>query len=240
MLKHNIFFVLLFLSIFSSFAEKIVLKGPISEKEFVDRDDVEEIFFENGCGVTEIPDYAFMGCGNLRKVTLPDGLKKIGFQAFSECASLESVNFPSSLEDIGSNAFSYCSKLDGLQFPLGLKHIGHNAFSFCVCLKELILPDSLDEIESYAFSDCDSLSKAKLPANDNLLGELIFNCCPSLYELTEPSESVPPFDCNSFIFDPLDTEAYQRCTLIVPASSLAAYRQSPSWTLFEAIIGVFQ
>lgn len=220
---------------FEVFSDKIVISSPINEGEYMDRTDIDEIEIVEECGITEIPDYAFLGCTSLKKVSLPSGLKKIGFQAFSECSALESINFPKSLEDIGSNSFTYCKSLDNVEFPDGLKHIGHNAFSFCSSLKEAILPDSLEEIESYAFSDCESLRKVRLPANDHLLGELMMNCCPNLVEIIEPSPKVPKLDCESFIFDPEDTEAYERCRLKVPEKAINEYKNSASWQLFENI-----
>lgn len=232
-LKYTILIFILSYSFICINAEKLVIKGPISEKEFMDRIDIEEVIFENDCGIIEIPDYSFLGCSGLRKVTLPDGLKKIGFQAFSECSSLQSINLPDSVEDIGSNAFAYCEKLENVIFPEKLIHIGHNAFSFCNSLEDVYLPDSLQEIESYAFSDCDSLRKVRFPANDRMLGELILNCCPRIKEIIEPSPIPPAFDCDSFIFDPNDSAAYLRCTLIVPENSIQKYRESKSWSLFH-------
>lgn len=216
-------------------ARTVRITSPISEGQFADSSEIEEVIFAEDCGVTVIPDYAFLGCTSLKRVVLPPSLKKIGFQAFSECSALESVNLPESLVDIGSNAFAYCRSLDNLTFPAALRHIGHNAFSFCESLTEAILPDSIEELESYAFSDCRSLRKAKLPANGNLLGELIFNCCESLTELQQPSPVVPKFDCLSFIFDPLDTAAYRRCHLRVPAPSLTNYKFAQGWSLFPGI-----
>lgn len=227
--------ILLFVEIFcpaGGFCEKIVIDGPIAEGEFMDRVEIDEVVFADGCGITVIPDYAFIGCTSLRKVTLPQGLKKIGFQAFSECSSLEEIIMPASLEDIGSNSFTYCSSLDNIHFPDKLKHIGHNAFSFCDSLQEAILPDSLEELESYAFSDCASLKKVRLPANDHLLGELMMNCCPNLTEIIAPSRKVPKFDCESFIFDPEDAAAYERCVLLVPENSMNNYKTSKSWQMF--------
>ncbi|MDE6697614.1 MAG: leucine-rich repeat domain-containing protein [Muribaculaceae bacterium] len=217
------------------YCKKIVISHPIQEGEYIDRIDLEEVEVSAGCGITEIPDYAFLGCATLKKVILPKGIKKIGFQAFSECESLESINFPSSLEDISSNAFTYCSALDSIEFPQKLKHIGHNAFSFCASLKEAILPDSIEEIESYAFSDCESLRKVRLPANDKLLGELLMNCCPNLVEIIQPSEKVPQFDCESYIFDPYDISAYGRCVLKVPENVIDNYDVSKSWQMFNKI-----
>lgn len=217
------------------FPSRLCISSPVGEGQYIDRTDIEEVIIADGSGITEIPDYAFLGCTSLRKVSLPAGLKKIGFQAFSECSALEEINFPQSLEDIGSNSFAYCSSLDNVVFPDGLKHIGHNAFSFCSSLHEAILPDSLEEIESYAFSDCDSLRKVRLPANDCLLGELMMNCCPSLVEIVAPSPYVPKFDCESFIFDPLDDAAYQRCLLYVPENVIDDYNVSKSWQMFNKI-----
>lgn len=227
------FFLILFIS--SAFGRTLTISSPILPQQYADSIGIDEVIFSEDCGVTEIPDYAFMGCTSLRRVSLPQTLKRIGFQAFSECASLETINFPDSLEDIGSNSFSYCRSLNDVVFPKELKHIGHNAFSFCESLEEVSLPDSIKELESYAFSDCKSLKKAKLPANGFLLGELIFNCCDSLIELTAPSLEVPKFDCNSFIFDPIDTLAYQRCLLKVPASAVDQYMSSDGWKLFRIL-----
>ncbi len=218
-----------------SMSETIIIERPIGEMEFADRTDITEVIFREGCGNSEIPDYAFLGCTGLKKVTLSPDVRKIGFQTFSECASLERVEMPDSLEDIGSNAFAYCAMLDSIKFPGTLKHIGHNAFSFCSSLSEVYLPDSLLEIESYAFSDCGSLRRVRLPANANMLGELLMNCCPSLVELIEPSVAVPPFDCESYIFDPEDEAAYRRCVLLVPESALNDYDVSKSWQRFNKI-----
>ncbi len=235
-LKVRIIILMLFFGVEMVFSEKLVISAPIMEGAFIDRLDIEEVEIAEECGIIEIPDYAFLGCTSLKKVSLPEGLRKIGFQAFSECSALEIINFPSSLEDIGSNSFTYCSNLDNLNFPLGLKHIGHNAFSFCTSLKEVLLPDSVEEIESYAFSDCDALKKFRLPANDHLLGELMMNCCPELIEIIAPSDKAPKFDCESFIFDPEDAEAYERCVLKVSDNARDSYNVSKSWQMFNKIV----
>lgn len=239
MYKSLRYIVCLFIVILTStdaFSSRLVISAPIREGEYIDRTDIEEVVIEEESGIEEIPDYAFLGCSSLRKVTLPSGLKKIGFQAFSECSALAEINFPESLEDIGSNSFAYCSRLDNLAFPKGLKHIGHNAFSFCTSLKEAILPDSIEEIESYAFSDCDELRKVRLPANDRLLGELMMNCCPNLVKIICPSPKAPKFDCESFVFDPEDTDAYDRCVLYIPENGKDSYIVSKSWQRFNKIV----
>ena len=188
-------------------------------------------------------------------VNLPASLEKIGEGAFRECSGLESlaipekvkalpkylcawdttlreVKLPSRLEDIGSHAFAYCGKLDSISIPASVAHIGSNAFSFCSSLKSVELPRNMRELESYAFSECVSLESARMPANKKLLGELIFSGCTSLRDITVMSPVPPPFDCNSFIFEPDETSIYEKCRLHVPSGTEAAYSKAPGWNLF--------
>lgn len=55
--------------------------------------------------VTEIEKYAFDSCQKLSKVTLYEGLLKIGPNAFQNCTSLCELKLPRSITAIGPNAF---------------------------------------------------------------------------------------------------------------------------------------
>lgn len=182
----------------------------LPEEAFRDRTDLSEVRFAPGSRLRELPVGLFRGCSNLRRVDLPDSLVRIG-----------------------AHAFAYCSRLDSIRFPATLRRVGNNAFSRCISLSEVSLPDSVTMLESYAFSDCTALRSARLPANDSLLGELIFSGCESLVELVEPSPVPPPFDCDSFIFEPEETAMYRRCRLSVPTEASSAYSRSPAWSLFN-------
>lgn len=225
--------------------------------EFADRMDIKEVRFESGSKLKTIGEYAFLGCGNLKAIKLPESLITLGEGCFRECAiseltipsnvkaipkamcawnnNLEAVKFPSRLSDIGSHAFAYCRKLNHVKIPSAVTHIGSNAFSRCVNLEEIFLPAGMKELESYAFSDCESLRSAVMPSNANLLGELIFSSCINLRTLTVMSLTPPPFDCNSFIFEPNETALYDSCILLVPALSIEKYRRAPGWKLFKNI-----
>ena len=74
-----------------------------------------------------------------------------------------------------------------------------------------------------------------LPARRDMLGELIFSGCHSLESVTVPSTVPPVFDCNSTLFEANEPQMYRRCRLLVPAGSVGAYREAPSWRLFEDI-----
>lgn len=227
----------------------------IPDYAFADRRKLRRVECESGSRLESVGDYAFIGCDSLLEVTLPRSVTKLGdgcfrecrslrsfkvpegvsalpSQAFYGCTALRSIALPAGLADIKQFSFIYCESLETITLPAALRHIGNNAFSRCLSLKEVHVPDGVTEIESYAFSDCAELRRARLPGNDRLLGELIFNCCPLLELLEEPSPTPPAFDCDSYIFDPTDEEAYRRCRLAVPEGSEDRYRTAPGWQLF--------
>ena len=64
--------------------------------------------------VKGVGNWAFEGCGDLRKVTISEGIYKIGAYAFIGCGNLERVILPSTLENIDASnpVFEGCSKLE--------------------------------------------------------------------------------------------------------------------------------
>ncbi len=61
--------------------------------------------------VTAIADSVFSGNTKLTSVSLPQGIKKLGWFAFSGCTSLKSIHIPDSVTEIGYDAFAYCTGL---------------------------------------------------------------------------------------------------------------------------------
>lgn len=227
-------------------------------RAFADRTDFNRVVFAGQSSLTEIGEYAFLGCSRLREIELPARLKKIGEGAFRECSALQrvavpagvrkldrytfswctslaDVSLPAALADIGSGCFSYCTSLRLIDLPGAITHIGANVFSYCTSLEEIKFPSSITELESYACSECRSLRRATLPGNRHLLGELIFSGCQALETITINSPVPPEFDCNSTLFEDNERFMYSRCRLLVPARALDAYRRAPSWRLFQDI-----
>ena len=60
----------------------------------------------NNKPVTKIANKAFMGCTNLKKVTIPDSVTSIGSSALSGCPSLTSITIPDSVTTIGDCAIN--------------------------------------------------------------------------------------------------------------------------------------
>ena len=113
--------------------------------------------------VTEIEKNAFYGCKNLKRVTLPKGLKYIPELCFGECA-LDGITFPETLERIGFSAFGcsrpYESNYDRiipaatkLIIPDSVKSIDGAAFYGWLNLKDITLPNDLERLEWRVFYD---------------------------------------------------------------------------------------
>ena len=115
-------------------------------------------------GVTEIRDYAFAYCANLKAVDIPDSVRKIGDRAFEGCESLSRIRLPASMTEIDENTFFLCWDLKTIDIPEGVTHIREGAFMDCG-LTKVNLPKSLISIGKDAFRSCNHLKKVTIPAN---------------------------------------------------------------------------
>ena len=79
-------------------------------------------------GVTNVGNYSFNQCHNLRGVSLGKDVTTIGNCAFSACTSLYNVSLPDNLTHIGNDAFTMCS-LVSVYIPASVTSIGSGAFS---------------------------------------------------------------------------------------------------------------
>lgn len=94
--------------------------------------------------VTEICDYAFYGCNQLRSVSIPDSMTEIGSNAFDDCRALELVLLPDLLSNIGEQAFWGCSSLHTINIPRGLSAIKYQTFGACPALKSVKIPFTIN------------------------------------------------------------------------------------------------
>lgn len=121
---------------------------------FVDKS-FEEFSFDSIENVefTTISDSMFSECQNLKSITIPASVTRIGMNAFYNCTSLENVLFEdnSQLLTIVSSAFSNCTSLSSIELPQGLTTIGSSAFSNCSSLASIIIPASVTSISDYPF-----------------------------------------------------------------------------------------
>ena len=118
-------------------------------------------------GVYGIKDYLFRN-SDITGITIPEGVKYIGYGAFQDCTALKSVKLPNSLQKIGGEAFGDCTALSSVTFGSGLKSIEYDGFSDCESLKKVVLPEGLEKLDS-AFYGCYNLENITFP---NSLSEI--------------------------------------------------------------------
>jgi len=127
--------------------------------------------------VTNIGDFAFYGCDNLRgDLVIPNGIKTIGKSAFGGCYGFRgSLLLGNIIISIGDGAFSDCSGLNGnLVIPESVMAIGEYAFFKCSgFIGSLAIPDNVMIIGNYAFTDCTGFN-GNLTIGNNV--EEIGNC----------------------------------------------------------------
>ncbi len=91
----------------------------------------------NGHTVVTIERLAFYKMDNLKSITLPDTITKIGDNAFLNCKSLVSINIPSGVTEIGTAAFYGCESLKSFTVPAKVKNIGLTSFERCLSLENI-------------------------------------------------------------------------------------------------------
>lgn len=136
--------------------------------------------------ITEIPEEAFRGCGNLESVKMPKYLEKIGKAAFEGCVSLTSIDIPSSVRSVyAKEAF--------------VEGKGEEKF-----IMGYYTTEEYDGIGAYAFANCTSLASVNFVAGGAQrlsFGDYAFYGCTSLTSISIPNrvrgDSIPGFAWNN-------------------------------------------
>ena len=94
---------------------------------------------------------------NICEVRMSDNLESIGYEAFSECKDLKSISLPDSLNKIGYGVFQ-STAIETIDLPDGIEVINANTFEWCSDLRHVGLPKHLRSINWHAFHNCEKLS----------------------------------------------------------------------------------
>ncbi len=105
-----------------------------------------------GEGITEVGDYTFIDCREIKSVQLPSTLRRVGTAAFSGTA-LESLRLPDGLQRIDASAFA-AANFQSLIIPASVSVIGANAFDGCDRMNVLWILAPLRTIEANTFRAC--------------------------------------------------------------------------------------
>ena len=136
----------------------------IGESAFVDLKGVERMILED-------EEY---DAPEMRTLTIPGSVQKIGSYAFAYCQNLERVNMTDSVTSIGDRAFEGCESLKEIHLSGGLTRIEDSTFFLCEGLKSIEIPEGITHIEESAFRDCWSLNRVKLPDSLVSIGKEAF------------------------------------------------------------------
>lgn len=194
--------------------EYLTIPAQIDGKKVLELDDGED------------GDFVFYNFGeesDIKEITLPEGLERIGYSVFSYLSHLEAVHFPESLGSIGAHAFLDCTSLERIELP-GCEINYDSMFEGCESLKEVTLPEGAEEL-FLTFSKCTALESITIPASVEQL-DYAFDGCTSLKNVTFAEDgslteiSLSMFrDCSSLesilIPDGVDRiwdSAFERCT----------------------------
>lgn len=127
-----------------------VTRGSSQEKN-TGNNHVISVTFPEDCELTRIKDYTFVN-SKLTEIQLPKNVTQIDEFAFSGCTDLKTVILPENLQIIKNSAFANCKSLEEIQFPDGVQSIGDWAFAGCKALKEITIPKNVMQIGEGAFS----------------------------------------------------------------------------------------
>lgn len=191
-------------------------------------------------GVRGIENYAFDNLPNLRSITLPTTIAKIGGTAFNNCSALESIKGSYASSDgrcaiIGNElALVALAGLTEYRVPNGVETISGWKLMGLKDIKVITIPDSVKSItDNYAFSNCPSLVSITLSANLAELGYDAFASSPSIRNIYCRSQ-IPPRLLSS-----LGLNSYNENVVIyVPRNSVGVYRTAKYWSEYaDKIMG---
>ena len=189
--------------------------------------------------VTGFYGEAFVYCGKMTSISLPNTIRSIGFRVFEGCSGLKSVKIPDSVTKIEGLAFSYCTGLTSVEIPNSVTSIEWQAFLCCKSLTSIEIPNSVSVIECGTFSGCENLASVTIPESMTSIDEVAFADCYSLKTMICKAVTPPAAD-HIFYSGDGDGEyavnIYDQATLFVPNESIEAYRNDLEWGKFTHIV----
>ena len=146
------------------------------------------------CPVVEISDAAFYHCSQLKTITLPTTVTKIGKMAFAGCVQLTAVKYvdnTANIKTIDEYAFAYCASLASITLPNTLTVLGEGAFFQCEALTSINIPavvrDANNNVQSgvtviydMTFMGCENLTTVTGGEGVEEIGSYAFRGCAKL------------------------------------------------------------
>lgn len=170
----------------------------------------------------------------IREVVIEDGITHIGDLAFICCGKMTSLTIPNSVKSIGERSFEGCSSLTSVVIPNGVTSIGYATFYGCEQLVSVEIPEGVASIGDWAFSRCTSLTSVTIPSSVTSLGEGVFwdiNFESVISMIEEPFT----IKGESEEFSPFYHDTFQNAILYVPVGTVDMYKETKGWKEFVTI-----
>ena len=196
--------------------EPFITSGPSLSHYFGAGDSANHVMFPSSLAITEIGQFAFsnydyiakdptydeisdeapetmkmwfIGDSQVKQVTIPEGVTRIGAYAFAGITSLEKVTLPSTLETIDYGAFYGCTNLKVVNGIENVKFINQAAFEGCAITGTLNLSNAV-AIADHAFSQNSAIEHVKLPATIQSVGAYAFGANYKLKSVEIAAEKI--------------------------------------------------
>ena len=174
--------------------------------------------------VTEIGEYCFAYCSNLREtcdvsaytnpattagILARTNITVVPAYCFYGCPNLHWVDLPATVQVIEEYAFSGCVNMDTVNFAGDtLSTIGEGAFEGNANLHSIDIPEGVTTIPESAFSGCQNLNTVHLPESLTTIEDNAFSDCNNIHEMNIPSAVTEISDtafANVTNYDGIDT-----------------------------------
>lgn len=116
----------------------------------------------DGLPVLGIADEAFKEDGSIIRLTIPNGVRYIGYEAFAYCRHINWVDIADSVETIGFSAFRGDNRdylmATSFSCPENLREVTSKMLASAIHLEWIYIPKSVTKVDLSAFTDCLALT----------------------------------------------------------------------------------
>ena len=117
--------------------------------------------FESQAEFDQFFDKLFRGHKEITSVRIPDTVTDMGEFLFDGCENLRHLELPAQLRVLWGYTFARCG-IEEAYLPEGLRRLPPFAFKDCKNLRKVVCGAGMEKIHAWAFSGCDQLSEEGL------------------------------------------------------------------------------
>ena len=120
--------------------------------------DEAEVVIPDDKVFTILSDKVFRGHDEITSIKIPDSVTDMGEFLFDGCVNLRHLQLPAELRTLWGSTFVRCG-IEEIVLPDHLRIIPPFAFKDCKNLRKVVCGAALEKIYAWAFSGCDWLSE---------------------------------------------------------------------------------